>query len=359
MMNHVKAIYCSSAKYFKQWTTSITILLTATGLNLAYATEVLTTDTHKFTELRNNIWLAQTTAPVFNSNALVIVNNEDVILVDSHVTPAKARDLIRAIQEITDKPISALINSHHHWDHAHGNQEFAGLPIIGHEYAYNKLANSPLEDPTYKGGQAGNQNALKQIREKLEQEQDPKKRAEIEQYLALFSAHVKDFDEIRPQPPNITISERMTLYRGERIIQILFLGRAHTGGDLMVYFPQDKLVFTGDVAFSGPSFLGDGYVDEFPQTLENLKALDFDVFVPGHGGPITDLTRLDIVQEFYRDLWAKSVALHAKGKDAATAAKEIDLTNHTNIPITKPGVDLGTMQRIYHRLEHELGVNRP
>ena len=89
------------------------------------ADEVIT-DTHKFTEVRNNIWLAQTAAPVFNSNALVIVNDEDVVLVDSHVTPAKARELIKAIKALTPLPITALINSHFHWDHAHGNQEFGG-----------------------------------------------------------------------------------------------------------------------------------------------------------------------------------------------------------------------------------------
>ena len=334
-------------------TLCIAMLLITLPHRTALASEVVTTDTHKFTELRNDIWLAQSTAPVFNSNALVIVNEADVVLVDSHVTPAKARDLIRAIQAITDNPITALINSHHHWDHAHGNQEFTGIPIIGHEYAYNKLTNAPLENPTYKNGLAGNEAMLKRLRENLAKETDLDKRAELAEYLALFTAHTRDFDEIAPVPPNITLNERMTLHRGDRVIQILFLGRAHTGGDLMVYFPQDKLVFTGDAAFFGPSFLADGYVDEWPQTLENLKALDFDVFVPGHGGPITDLTRLDIVQTYYLDLWAKAVELHTEGKDAATAATEIDLTNHTEIPILEPGISLGTMQRIYHRLQHQ------
>ena len=163
---------------------------------------------------------------------------------------------------------------------------------------------------------------------------------------------MKDFDEIDPVPPTVTLNERMTLYRGDREIQILFLGRAHTGGDVMVYLPQDRLVFTGDVAFSGPSFLGDGYVDEWPETLEKLKALDFDVFVPGHGMPVTDLARLDLVQTFYRDLWTKASALHAAGVDVETAAETIDLTNHTNIPIREVGTSLVTMQRIYHLLDH-------
>ena len=125
-----------------------------------------------------------------------------------------------------------------------------------------------------------------------------------------------------------------------------------TGGDVLVYFPKDRLVFTGDVAFSGPSYLGDGYVDEWPQTLENLKALDFDIFVPGHGPAITDLERIDIVQEFYRDLWDKAEKLHAAGVDIETAAKTIDLTNHKAIPVLQVGTSLTTIQRIYHRLKN-------
>ena len=164
--------------------------------------------------------------------------------------------------------------------------------------------------------------------------------------------HVKDFDEIAPTPPTVTMNDRMTLYRGEREIQILFLGRAHTGGDVAVYFPDEKVVFTGDIAFAGPSFLGDGYVDEWPETLENLKALDFDIFVPGHGNPVTDLSRIDLVQEYYRDLWQKTAAQHAEAVDALEAAKVIDMTNHADLAIKNVGVDPLAVQRIYHRLDN-------
>jgi glyoxylase-like metal-dependent hydrolase (beta-lactamase superfamily II) len=129
-------------------------------------------------------------------------------------------------------------------------------------------------------------------------------------------------------------------------MQIIFLGRAHTGGDLAVYFPDSKVVFTGDMAFAGPSFLGDGYVDEWPQTLRNLMELDFDIFVPGHGGPVTDLSRLELVAQYYEDLWVKAEALHHDGVPYDQAAKTIDLTNHTSIPIRNVGADPLAIQRV-------------
>ena len=306
-----------------------------------------TTDTHRFMEVRNGIWLTQTTAQVFNSNALVIVNDEDVVIVDSHVTPSKARDLIASIPAITDKPVTALINSHYHWDHAHGNQEFADIPIIGHEYTRMKMATGAHEEPTYLRGLAGNAATLERLAGEIEAAEDDEEREGLEAYRAMFAAHAADFDEIVPLPPDVTMNEKMTLFRGGREIQVIFLGRAHTGGDVVVYFPQDKLVFTGDILFGGPSFLGDGYVDDWPQTLENLKALDFDIVVPGHGPPMTDLSPIEKSQDYYRALWERTAAKHAAGVSVEEAIETIDMSdtgfrNPSDVEV----------QRMYHRLEN-------
>ncbi len=306
-----------------------------------------TTDTHRFMEVRNGIWLTQTTAQVFNSNALVIVNDEDVVIVDSHVTPSKARDLIASIPAITDKPVTALINSHYHWDHAHGNQEFADIPIIGHEYTRMKMATGAHEEPTYLRGLAGNAATLERLAGEIEAAEDDEEREGLEAYRAMFAAHAADFDEIVPLPPDVTMNEKMTLFRGGREIQVIFLGRAHTGGDVVVYFPQDKLVFTGDILFGGPSFLGDGYVDDWPQTLENLKALDFDIVVPGHGPPMTDLSPIEKSQDYYRALWERTAAKHAAGVSVEEAIETIDMSdtgfrNPSDVEV----------QRMYDRLEN-------
>ncbi len=306
-----------------------------------------TTDTHRFMEVRNGIYLTQTTAQVFNSNSLVIVNDEDVVIVDSHVTPSKARDLIASIPAITDKPVTALINSHYHWDHAHGNQEFADIPIIGHEYTRMKLATAAHEEPTYLSGLAGNAATLEQLAAQIEAAEDDEEREGLETYRAMFAAHAADFDEIAPLAPDVTMNDRLTLFRGGREIQIIFLGRAHTGGDVAVYFPQDKLVFTGDILFGGPSFLGDGYVDDWPGTLENLKALDFDIVVPGHGPPMTDLSPIEKSQEYYRVLWQRTAEQHAAGVSAAEATGMIDMSdtgfrNPSEVEV----------QRMYHRFEN-------
>ncbi|MCH2353342.1 MAG: MBL fold metallo-hydrolase [Pseudomonadales bacterium] len=331
--------------------TIIPLVFLALSVSLVADEHVITTSSHRLTEVANGVYLAQTTAPLFNSNALVIVNEEDVVVVDSHLTPAKARDLVASIKSVTTKPITTLINSHFHWDHAHGNQVFDdGVQIIGHEYTRMKLAGTPLEETQYVIATAGNKATLARIREMLTNASE-EDRPEIQKWFDLYSQQAEDWKEIAPIPPDTTLNDRMTLFRGSREIQIHFFGRAHTGGDITVYLPAEKLAFTGDMMLQGPSFLGDGYVDEWVETLENLKGLAFETIVPGHGNPFTDRDLIGHVQAYYADLWEKVAAMHEQGIPVADAARDVDMTNHAStLGIRRKGVDPQAVGRIYARL---------
>ncbi len=327
----------------------LTLLITGTAFGDAH---VITTDTHRLEEVVPGVYLAQSTARLFNSNALVVVNDDDVLVVDSHITPTKARELISSIREITDNPITTLVNSHFHYDHSHGNQAFGeGVHIIGHEFTRMKMAGDPLSEHTFVRGKAGNEERLKQLQQVYEKA-DEARRQELKAQLDLQAAHVDAWREIAPVAPDITMSQRMTLFRGSREIQLHFLGRAHTGGDVVLYLPADKLVFTGDMALEGPSWLGDGYVDEWPETLANLLALDFEIVVPGHGRVFRDRSRLSLVQVFYRDLWSRVAALRAQGLSAEEAATEVDMTDHVKLGISAVGHDPISVARMYERMSN-------
>ena len=332
--------------------TIIPLVFLALSVSLVADEHVITTSSHRLTEVANGVYLAQTTAPLFNSNALVIVNEDDVVVVDSHLTPAKARDLVASIKSVTTKPITTLINSHFHWDHAHGNQVFDdGVQIIGHEYTRMKLAGTPLEETQYVIATAGNKATLARIREMLTNASE-EDRPEIQKWFDLYSQQAEDWKEIAPIPPDTTLNDRMTLFRGSREIQIHFFGRAHTGGDITIYLPAEKLAFTGDMMLQGPSFLGDGYVDEWVETLENLKGLAFETIVPGHGNPFTDRDLIGHVQAYYADLWEKVAAMHEQGIPVADAARDVDMTNHAStLGIRRKGVDPQAVGRIYARLD--------
>lgn len=311
------------------------------------------TDTHRFEEVAPGVYFVRYTVPMFNSNSMVIVGEDDVIVVDSHITPATARELIASIRHITDLPVGVLINTHFHYDHAHGNQAFEGAEIIGHEFTRMKMAGAPLEEKTFTDYAGRVATGLENLQAQLASIEDADEREGVETRLAALQAHQATIEEVAPVPPNLTLNKRITLYRGEREIQIVFCGRAHTGGDVVVYLPNERLVFTGDMMLGGPSWLGDGHVDEWPQTLENLKALDFDVILPGHGDKVTDPALIDHVQDFYRELWTQVATLHSEGKSAEEAATAVDLTAFRDrLPsVQRTGYDRQAVERIYELLD--------
>ena len=315
----------------------------------------VTTDTHRFTLVAPGVYFVQTVAPIFNSNSMVVVNDEDVMVVDTHITPAMARDLIDSIAQVTDKPVTTVINTHFHYDHAHGNQAFDDATIIGHEFTRMKMATDPFNEPTFSGELARQPGTLEAMRQRVADAGDDEARAQAETVLAAYEAHVEASKEIDPVPPDVTISDRLTLHRGSREIQLMFLGRAHTGGDIVVHLPAQRLVYTGDMMLGGISWLGDGYVDDWPDTLERFKQLDVDLVVPGHGPTFTGEHGREVathVQAYYRDLWAAVVELRGQGKSADEAAAEADLTAHADtLGVSQPGANLQAVQRIYQLLD--------
>ncbi len=320
---------------------------------LAAGEQVIETETHRFEEVADGVYFVSGTgAMVTRSNAMVVVTEEGVLVVDSHITPAAGRALIEGIAQITDKPVRTLVNTHFHYDHAHGNQAFGpGVRVVGHEYTRHKMTTAPLEEHTFKGSSERDKEALEEMRAALETASDEEREA-LETQISIQAAHVASTAEIDPVPPDTTLSDKMTFFRGGREIELHFLGRAHTGGDVVVYLPADRLVFTGDMMLGGPPWPGDGWVNEWPATLERLKQLDFDLILPGHGPYFRDRELIDYVQAFHRELWEVVSALHAEGVSAEEAVERIDLSHHAeNLPPARVRVDLRGVQRMYMVLD--------
>ena len=323
------------------------------ALSLAAQEHVVETETHRFEEVADGVYFVSGTgAMVTRSNAMVVVTEDDVLVVDSHITPAAGRALVEGIGEITDKPIRTLVNTHFHYDHSHGNQAFGpDVRVVGHEYTRHKMATAPLEEHTFAGSSERDRQALEELRAALVDAPE-EERAALETRISIQAAHVESTGEIDPVAPDTTLAEKMTFFRGGREIELHFLGRAHTGGDVVVFLPAERLVFTGDMMLGGPPWPGDGWVNEWPATLERLKQLDFDLILPGHGPYFRDRELIDYVQAFHRELWEVVSALHAEGVSPEDAVERIDLSHHAaNLPAARVRVDLRGVQRMYQVLE--------
>ena len=308
----------------------------------------------KFNKVRESIYHAVGTGSLaVVGNSSFIVNDNDVIVVDDHVSPAAAWVLLEEIKEVTNKPVTTVINTHFHFDHAHGNQIFApNVQIIGHEFTRRMLLSNSIGMPLYQNYVTGLPGQIDGLRKRIASEADAAAKAKLQTQLQVAENNLASQKELKPTPPNVTLATQMTLYRGSREIQIRFLGRGHTAGDVVVLLPNEKVVMTGDFLTSGLSNMSDSYPEEWVTSLDALKKLDFDTVLPGHGDAFTDKTKIDYFQAYLRDVWSEVSRLKKEGVSAEEAAKRADLTKHKDhFPIQGPGVPPIAATRIYDLID--------
>jgi glyoxylase-like metal-dependent hydrolase (beta-lactamase superfamily II) len=230
--------------------------------------------------------IARPTA-MLNCNAAVIVNSDHVLVVDTHSKPSAAKALIKQIRsEITDRPVRYVVDSHLHGDHAMGNEAYpevfgANVEIISSTKTrewFEKLGMSRL-----KGSLEGIPKQLAELKSKRDASKDDYEKAELTATIEGLDAYLKEMTPPRLTLPSMTFSDRLVIHRGGREIHLLFLGRAHTAGDVIAYIPGERVVATGDLMHGLLPYMGDGFPDEWPATLKALEALEFDRVVPGHG----------------------------------------------------------------------------
>ena len=225
------------------------------------------------------------------TNAGIIVGDDGVLVIDSLRVPSFARDLIADVRRITDKPIKYLIDTHSHWDHSWGNEEFPEATIIGHQNCYDEMV-------------------------------DVEWNAEWLRKIAVSGdPWSEEAQLVNITPPDLTFETTMRLYFGGRELVLMYLGRAHTGGDTFIHLPNEGILFTGDVAQDGGvPYMGDSYPEEWPDTDDRMVEIEADRFVSGHG-PVGERPALLEARDFIHQLSAALISAAADGQDAVTASQ--------------------------------------
>ena len=270
---------------------------------------------HRFVNVAPGVFAALGNGTIeTGSTAAVIVNDDDVLLVDTQSTPEAMRRLVADIKTFTDKPIRYVVNTHGHPDHIGGNQVFGpDVTIIGH----------------------------------------------VNGRAAILGASFKN-QLATPTPPTLVFEDRLTLFRGHREIQLIHPGRGHTDADILVYLPREKILITGDF-FEGESTgsLASGFYDEWANNLEKLKAIDYETVIPGHGEPFKGKQYISHFQALLRDIWTRTTALYDQKVPMAEAARRLDLTSHKAYypEVDDPDFRQAPVARIYQVLEQRARTN--
>jgi glyoxylase-like metal-dependent hydrolase (beta-lactamase superfamily II) len=230
-------------------------------------------------------------------NSGIVIGDDAVMVIDTQATPAMAQDVIRRIREVSDKPIKYVVLSHYHAVRVLGAAAYRPEHII---------ASQDTRDLIVERG-----------------EQD--KASEIGRFPRLF----ENVESVPPGMtwPTMTFTGKMTLWLGKLEVQLIQLGRGHTKGDTVVWLPQDKVLFSGDlVEFDATPYAGDAYFQDWPKTLDNIAALKPEKLVPGRGAALQNATEvargLEGTRSFVSELYASVKAGAAAGKDLRSVYKQ-------------------------------------
>jgi cyclase len=216
------------------------------------------------------------------SNSGVVVLDHCVLVFDTHFTPEAGQALQTAIRTITPKPVLFVVDSHGHPDHTHGNQVFGDAQLIGSGSARRDVLENDLPSLNRAMGTARSQ--LEQLRKDLAKETDAGQIKRLRDQIKSREDYLQTMSRLRIAAPSVILDDSLKIQDGKQEVRILFLGKGHTDGDVVVYLPAQKIVFAGDLFFNEaiPN-VQDASMLPWMKTLEELLKLDAEKFVPGHG----------------------------------------------------------------------------
>lgn len=256
----------------------------------------LGTKTISFTEVGRDLWAFTAEG---DPNSGVIIGDDAVMVVEAQATPRLADMVIDRVRSVTDKPITHLVLTHYHAVRVLGASAYAARQVIMSDVARAMVVERGQEDWD----------------------------SEFQRFPRLFEGH-----ESIPGLtwPTTTFSHSMTVYLGSRRVELMHLGRAHTAGDIVIWVPDEQVMFTGDIVeFKSACYCGDGHFNDWHGTLAAVDAYRPLSVAPGRGAALVGRDQvgaaIESTGEFLRSTYLPAARAASRGgslKDAWDAVRE-------------------------------------
>jgi cyclase len=247
------------------------------------------------------------------NNAGFLVGSRGVISIDACSTERRTRAYLGAIARVSDQPVRTLLNTHHHGDHTFGNSLFTSATIVGQDRtrAAMQTWGAPTSDPYWTD---------------------------------------VDFGEVELAPPFLTYSDGVTMYADDLRCEVSYVGApAHTTDDSIVWIPERKVLFSGDLLINGGTpFLLQGSITGALRAVDKLAGLGAETIVPGHG-PLCGPEVMEGVTDYL--LFVQDVARRGRGAGQSPLEIARDTDLGTFATLLDPERLLGNLHRAYAELD--------
>lgn len=289
---------------------------------------------YELVELADGVWAMLWEPQASTGNNLIVINDEDVLVVDSGISPAISRRTIAEVRALTDKPVRTLVNTHWHDDHMYGNaawrDAFPGIEILAHRNTRIDaetlgFGSIPKTIETLGDHQRTLGQWLETGKDDTGKEIPPDRRARIENYIVHLRELAEEFRNLRMELPSLTFDGALVLHRGSRVIEIRWLGLGNTRGDLVIYLPKERIVAAGDLLVHPVPYGIGSYYRDWIGTLAKLGAMEADMILPGHGPVMRDRVYLENVRSLLGALASEVEALVASGASLEETLKRVTL----------------------------------
>lgn len=228
----------------------------------------------------------------FGANAGIIIGKDGIVVVDTLISSKEAQRFIGDIRAVSDKPIKYVVNTHEHLDHSLGNADFIRLGAVVVSHTNGR-----------KNAEAAAATILKKA----------KSYGLSDELLAGTTVATA----------SLTFNNRMEIDLGNRKVELIFTGASHTDGSLLVYVPDTKTLFAGDILFANfhPN-MRDSDVKSWISVLDHISTMDVVSIIPGHG-PLSTKKDIQEMKQYLTTCDKIGRELSGQGKDVNYIAAEI------------------------------------
>lgn len=242
------------------------------------------------------------------SNSGLITDHEETLVVDTLRDERLTQIMLDSYRDATGlgvRDIGTLVNTHRDADHTYGNRLLEHARIIASEACREGMAELP---PSLMRNLLAN-----------------RPEGVVGDFLFRLLGPPFEFDDVEPTLPNEVFTGRRDVHVGDKLVHLIEVGPAHTGGDVLVHVPSNRLVYTGDIVFlTNTPIIWQGPHENWIAALDQIMAMDIDVVVPGHG-PVTDKAGVQKVKDYLEYVEREARARYDAGLDVTEAIQDIAL----------------------------------